>query len=828
MVGMDIHGTIIDWNPQAENIFGWKKEEALGKPMHELIVPPEFREAHLGGMKHYLATGEGPVLGRKLEAEALRRNGETFPVRLAVCPVRFDDKTIFTAFIADVSERKRAELAIQENSDRMAAVIQMQQDMSTVGLDLDRLMELVVQRTRALTHGDGAVIQMLEADGTLVNRAGCGTAGQILGERVDPHHSLSGMCVRERRVLTSEDTETDPRVDLEKCRRIGARSMIVVPLLRDGATTGVLMTYSTEVKAFHDGHCDTLRLLSGVLAGAIGQATEFHEKVVAIESLQATEKSLVLAKEAANRAAQAKSEFLANMSHEIRTPLNGIIGMTDLLAESTLDDQQKRYVRIIQDSGTGLLTIINDILDFSKVEAGKLDLEKIDFDLASVLEGQAELLAGRAREKGLSLSTFIDPRIPQLLRGDPGRVGQILLNLIGNAIKFTAQGSVSVRAEPVTPDGGVTTIRFSVRDTGIGLSDEAKQRLFQPFTQADGTTARRFGGTGLGLSICKRLVQLMHGEIGVESREGAGSDFWFTARFDAARADSTTRRVPRDTLGRLHVLVVDDEPTCAEVFCHYLRSWGCTAEQARSAAEAMAALNRAKADGKRFDVALIDRHLPGMDGNQLATRILADPEHAGIRLVQVTAFDRPKQGDEVRSQGFAAYLTKPVRQSDLYESLQQFTRRQATPVPLKPEPEGGAGAGAEQPGRALRILVAEDNAVNQLLILTQLKRLGHSAQAVANGKEALDALGPGTFDLVLMDCQMPEMDGFAATQAIRVRDARNGTHTVVIALTANAMKEDEERCLAAGMDGYLSKPIRKEKLAEALAHFAPPPQKKAA
>ncbi len=564
--------------------------------------------------------------------------------------------------------------------------------------------------------------------------------------------------------------------------------------------------------------------LSGAPSGMVAISNDITEKVALEKSLSES----ILNERAALQIAKTKSEFLANMSHEIRTPLNGVIGMIDLLLETKLDKQQQKYAKIVQDSGVGLLTVINDILDFSKIEAGRMELEIVDFDLKSVIEGQADLLAIRAKEKGLSLMTFVDPGIPLGIKGDPGRIAQVLLNLVSNAIKFTEKGSVVVRATCETDSAirsDTVDVRFTVHDTGIGLTEPAIAKLFQAFTQADSSTARKYGGTGLGLSISKRLVNLMGGDIGVESTSGTGSTFWFTTKL--VKSNSIAPVMPSElhtNLDKLKVLIVDDDPPAGEIIQTYLENWKMLPTLARSGEDAFSLL---KAESKKhapYSVVIIDKRMPGMDGFALAEKIRADLELDKSKLILITAFDLASQDEAAIKLGFFSCLTKPVKQSELHNALVMAmvpSISEKVPTPIQ-NPKVTTIDRSH-----IRILVAEDNYVNQMLILAQLKGLGFSAQAVANGKEVVAALSSGAFDCILMDCQMPEMDGFTATQAIREIEKKSGAHIPIVALTANAMSEDKKRCLESGMDDYISKPFKKETLMSVLEKWMIPSMKKA-
>jgi PAS domain S-box-containing protein len=769
----DPQSTITFWSRGAERLYGWSAAEAVGQMTHSLLqtqcpVSPADVDACLerdgfwsGQLLHMTRDG-GQVIVES--HQALRRDAGGRPV--AILEIN-----------ADITERKRDEEALRESEARAGAILDATPD------------------AYVIVDGEGRIVRVNAQTERLFGYA----REELLGRTVE---LLLPERFREAHVQHRASYRAAPRA-----RPMGM-GLDLYARRKDGSEVPVEISLSP------------LETAEGALV--ISAIRDITARKQAEQALERTNRRLAEANEELARASRVKSEFLAIMSHEIRTPMNGVIGAIGLLLDAPLTPEQHEYAEIVRNSGEALLAIINDILDFSKIEAGRLNLEVTDCDVRRTVEEVVDLFAVEARDKGLEMASLVDREVPPVLRGDPGRLRQVLTNLVGNAVKFTAHGEVVVRATLVEQTDEAALVRFAVTDTGIGMTPEELTHLFQPFSQADSSTTRRYGGTGLGLAISRRLVELMGGQIGVESAPGQGSTFWFTVRLSTRQAAGDRRQatVAADLQGQ-RVLVVDANETNRQVVHDLVTSWGMLNGMAATAQSALTALREAQQRGASYDVALVDLDRPGMDGLELAQAIKADAALASVKVVLLAAISPRERGDsdEGWRADIDAYLAKPVRQSQLYNCLVTVLAASGdsgaavlSPVARRPSP---AGRG--------RVLVVEDNAVNQRVAMRMLEKQGYHADAVANGREAVDALAQLPYDLVLMDCQMPEMDGYAATAAIRRREQEQGVaarRTPIIGMTANALQGDAEKCLAAGMDDYLAKPVTAHQLETVLTRWS--------
>ena len=759
-------GRILEVNRSFAKLFGYDDaSELVGTNVLDLVAPPS-RELVRG----HSANG----YARSYEAVGLRKDGSTFDIEVRGKRSSYRGREARITAVRDVSERKEAEKALRKSEARHRAVV----DTASDGI--------ITMTTNGVVRSFNPGAERIFGYGAeeVVGRP----LSTLMPERFRGPHEAGF-----RRYLR------------EGVARVVGKGPVELAGLRKNGEEFPLELSLGEMREEDDV----------LFTGIVRDATERKRAEAAMRE----------AREAAEAANRAKSDFLANMSHEIRTPMNGVIGMTDLLLDTGLSEEQREYAETVRSSGEHLLSVINDILDFSKMEAGKVRLEEIGFDLRATVEEVARLLAGRAEDKGLELINFVEYDVPTSVEGDPFRLRQVLTNLLGNAVKFTEEGEVVLRTSLVEEDGGEATVRFEVSDTGIGIDEEQRSRLFESFSQADASTTRKYGGTGLGLAISRQLVELMGGEIGVESVPGEGSTFWFTARLEK-RPEVDGGAEPEGGLRGLRVLIVDDNATNRKILSKQVAPWGMVPDAVEGGWRAMESLRAAVGLGEPYDLAILDMQMPGMDGLQLARRIKADPSLRDTRLVMLTSMGQRGEGEEARKAGISAYLTKPVRQLDLRDALS--TVAVPRPAGASSSPEGiraeglvtRHGLAEKRAGSRPRLLVAEDNPVNQKVALRMLERLGYRVDVVANGVEALEALGRVPYAAVLMDVQMPEMGGYEATAEIRKREGED-RHTPIIAMTANAMSGDREAALAAGMDDYIAKPVKAEAVEEILENRVP-------
>ncbi len=777
---LDKDGRILYVSDASCRRHGYSREELLGMTIFDLD-PNETPETWACSWGDWKKSGSATF-----ESAHRTKTGELFPVEVVINYVTHNGKEYNFAFARDISDRKATERSLR-----------------LMGFSVDHAGDMVAWMDR-----EGRFVYVND---TLCRRMGF-VREELLGMSVrDIDDAAAATWEADWEILKASGSSTIERFNQTKSGEIFPVEINANYVCYEGQEYNFSFVRDVSYRKRQD---EKLRRAQ--------KNTEATNRELELAIARANQLTLE-----AQMASAAKSEFVANISHEIRTPMNGVIGMTNLILGTELTPEQRDYAETVRKSAESLLSIVNDVLDFSKIEAGKLEVENLDFDLRTALEDMGDLLAMRAQEKGLEFTMMVEPEVPSLLNGDPGRLRQVITNLVGNAIKFTEWGEIAVRVSLEENHGDSTMLRFEVRDTGIGIAEDKLELLFEPFTQADASMTRRFGGTGLGLSISKRLTELMHGRIGAISTVGEGSTFWFTARVGKqVGVAGGVARVGEETLPEtiegVRVLTVDDNETNRRVVAAMLDPWGTRHVELDGAREALAVLRKAAHNGDPYLLAILDMQMPGIDGEALGAMIRQDPSLHRTALVMMTSVG--SRGDAVRLQklGFSAYLTKPVKQSQLHDCLVTVLNRSADETRGGTEGIVTRHSLADQAKRRRRILVAEDNLVNQRVAVAILQQLGYRADVVGTGTEALAALTKRSYDLVLMDIQMPDMDGLEATTRIRGKDSHVLNPGIpIVALTAHAMTGDRERCLAVGMDDYLCKPLEAEELQIVVERWTP-------